>query len=116
MAEPESDRDDGRVKPLEHHDKVIEVFLDIHRRRRTMKTATKELVRLTGLTEDVAYLLAKEMTKTLIQDSTIGLTDYANYPRNIIPGRIAAGLKVPYNIATSYGEPNVKDDPEKERD
>lgn len=101
---------------LEHHDKVIEAFLDVRRNLRTVKTATKEIARLTGLSEDVARLLTKEMNKTIARDGMIGLTDYAKYPKGVIPGRIAAGLKVPYNMATSYGEQNGKVPREEERD
>jgi len=116
MADTKRDGNEGRVNRLEHHDELIEVFVDLKRNMRNMKTATKEVMRLTGLSEDVARMLARDMKRSVQKEGAMVFRNGTRYPDNILRGRIAAGLKVPYNIATSYGERNDKDKSEEERD
>ena len=99
---------DPKVERLEHHDEIIETFMDVMRTKRRMGTATKHISKLMGLTEDVAYALTKEMRNTIRDHGATGLYDPSKYPKQLIAGRIAAGLKVPYNVATSYGEQDEK--------
>ena len=87
---------------LEEHDDIIEVFTDLNRGLRTVKTATAELVKM-GFTADVAKALIKDMRK----ESIVGIRGYSKQPPHLLK---ATRVRLERHYGCAQPTPRVETD------